>query len=252
MDIATPIGIILALGMVVFGIGGGLASFVNVPSLLIVVGGMTGALLVSYPLGDILKVFGVVLKTFIYPLPAATEAIGQLVEFSQVVRREGILALENSIGSISNPFMIKGIQMAIDGREPSEIEDVLYMETEKLKDRHAKGSEILMQAGALAPAMGMIGTLIGLVLMLQNMSDPSTIGPSMAVALLTTFYGAIISNVFAIPMASKLKSRSKDEQLLYEIIITGVHSLVSGENPRSLEMKLLSFLPPSQRKPTLE
>jgi len=252
VDIATPIGIIVALGMVIFGIGSGLASFVNIPSLLIVVGGTIGAVLVSYPLSDVFKVFGVVLKTFIYPLPSADEAIGQLVEFSQVVRREGILALENTVGDLSNPFMIKGIQMAIDGREPSEIEDVLYMETEKLKDRHAKGSEMLMQVGALAPAMGMIGTLIGLVLMLQNMSDPSTIGPSMAVALLTTFYGAIISNVFAIPMAAKLKSRSKDEQLLYEIILAGVHSLVSGENPRSLEMKLLAFLPPAQRKATLE
>ncbi len=252
MDIATPIGILVALGLVAFGIGGGIASFVNVPSIMIVVGGTIGALLVSYPLGDVLKIFGVALKTFIHKMPAAEEVIGQLVEFSQLVRKEGILTLESRVDGISISFMARGVQMAIDGREPGEIEDILYMEMDKLRDRHAKGAELLTQVGTLAPAMGMIGTLIGLVLMLQNMSDPSTIGPSMAVALITTFYGALIANVFAIPMASKLRIRSKDEQLLYEVIVTGVRSLVSGENPRSLEAKLLAFLPPNRRKPTLE
>jgi len=252
VDIATLIGLVLAFGLVVFAIGDGIPSFIDPPSMLIVIGGTIGVVLVSYPLADVLKIIGVVMKTIMYKLPAARDTITELVEFSQVVRKEGILALESKMGDVSNPFMAKGLQMAIDGQEPTEIEDILYMEMEKLGARHTKGADIVIQVGTMAPAMGMIGTLVGLVLMLQNMSDPSSIGPSMSIALLTTFYGALIANIVALPMAAKLKSRSKDELMLHEIILTGVQSLVAGENPRVMEQKLLGFLPPKERKSSFD
>jgi len=252
VDIATLIGLVLAFGLVVFAIGSGISSFIDPPSAMIVIGGTIGVMLVSYPLGDVLKIIGVAMKTIIYKLPAPKDVIAQLVDFSQVVRKEGILALESRVGDVDNPFMAKGLQMAIDGQEPNEIEDILYMEMEKLKDRHSKGADLLTQMGTMAPAMGMIGTLVGLVLMLQNMSDPSSIGPSMAVALLTTFYGALIANLVALPMSAKLKSRSKDELLLHEIILTGIQSLVAGENPRVMEQKLLGFLPPKERQSSFD
>ncbi|MDQ6957892.1 MAG: motility protein A [Mariprofundaceae bacterium] len=252
MDIATLIGLILAFGLVVFAIGSGIPSFIDPPSMLIVIGGTIGVVLVSYPLADVLKIIGVVMKTIMYKLPAAKDVITELVEFAQIVRKEGILALESRVGDVSNPFMAKGLQMAIDGQEPTEIEDILYMEMEKLGARHTKGADIVIQVGTMAPAMGMIGTLVGLVLMLQNMSDPSSIGPSMSIALLTTFYGALIANIVALPMAAKLKSRSKDELMLHEIILTGVQSLVAGENPRVMEQKLLGFLPPKERKSSFD
>jgi len=252
VDIATLIGLILAFGLVVFAIGSGIPSFIDPPSMLIVIGGTVGVVLVSYPLADVIKIIGVVMKTIMYKLPAAKDVIAELVEFSQIVRKEGILALESKVGDVKNPFMAKGLQMAIDGQEPTEIEDILYMEMEKLGARHTKGADIVIQVGTMAPAMGMIGTLVGLVLMLQNMSDPSSIGPSMSIALLTTFYGALIANIVALPMAAKLKSRSKDELMLHEIILTGVQSLVAGENPRVMEQKLLGFLPPKERKSSFD
>jgi len=247
VDIATLIGIALAFGLVMFAIGSGLPSFMDPPSMLIVIGGTIGVVLVSYPLSDVLKLIGVSIKTFMYKMASPKETITELVELSQIVRKEGILALESKMSDISNPFMSKGLQMAIDGQEPQEIEEILYTEMDKLSLRHAKGADLMAQVGTMAPAMGMIGTLVGLVLMLQNMSDPASIGPSMSIALLTTFYGAIIANIFALPMSAKLKSRSKDEILLHEIILTGVQSLVAGENPRVMEQKLLGFLPPKER-----
>ncbi len=247
MDIATLIGIIMAFGLVMFAIGDGLSSFIDPTSMTIVIGGTIGVVLVSYPLADVLKLIGITLKTFMYKMSTPKDTIDELVELSQIVRKEGILALESKMDGVSNPFMAKGLQMAIDGQEPGEIEDILYTEMDKLSQRHAKGADVMAQVGTMAPAMGMIGTLVGLVLMLQNMSDPASIGPSMAIALLTTFYGALIANLIALPMAAKLKSRSKDEVMLHEIIMTGIQSLVAGENPRVMEQKLLGFLPPKER-----
>ncbi len=252
MDIATIIGLLAAFGLVAFAIGGGIASFIDPPSIAIVVGGTIGVVLIAYPLADVLKVIGVALKNFMYTLPTGQETIAQLVELAQIVRKEGILALESKVDEVESPFMKKGLQMAIDGQEPSEIEEILYNEIEKVKDRHQKGADMFSAFGTFAPAMGMIGTLVGLVLMLQNMADPSSIGPSMSIALLTTFYGALMANIVFMPMANKLKSRSKDEILIYEIILTGIQSLVAGENPRVMEQKLHGFLPPKERVSSFE
>lgn len=250
MDIATLIGLVTAFGLVIFAIsmGGSLGSFVDPVSITIVFGGTIGVILVNYPLGNVLGVFGIVMKAFMYKVSEPKNIITQIIEFSQLVRKDGILALEDKISDVEDTFMSTGLQMAVDGQEPGTIESALYIEMDKITDRHAKGAEILAALGTFAPAMGMIGTLVGLVLMLQNMEDPASIGPAMAVALLTTFYGALLANLLFLPMAGKLKSRSKDEIMVMEIIISGLMSLVAGENPRIIEQKLLRFLPPKDRK----
>lgn len=248
MDIATLIGLVAAFGLVMFAIGSGLPSFIDPPSMMIVIGGTLGIILVAYPLSSVIGLVGIVLKTFMYKVEAGKDVITELVELAQVVRKDGILALESRVAQIDNQFMAKGLQMAIDGQEPSDIEDILYMEMDKITDRHSKGADMLTAIGTFAPSMGMIGTLVGLVLMLQNMSDPSSIGPSMSIALLTTFYGALMANIIFLPMAGKLKARSKDEILIHEIILTGIQSLVAGENPRVMEQKLLGYLPPKERQ----
>ncbi len=252
MDIATLIGIVVAFGLVIFAIGSGLPSFIDPPSMLIVIGGTFGVLLVGYPLSKCIGVIGVVMKTFMYKLDAGADVIAKLVELAQTVRKDGILALESEVGSIENEFMSKGLQMAIDGQEPAAIEDILYMEMEKVAERHTVGADMFTALGTYAPSMGMIGTLVGLVLMLQNMSDPSSIGPSMSIALLTTFYGALMANILFLPMSGKLKTRSKEELLIHEIILVGIQSLVAGENPRVMEQKLLGYLPPKERKSSFD
>jgi len=252
VDIATIIGILLAFGLVVSAIGGGLSSFIDPPSMLIVIGGTVGVLLVGYPLKSALSVIGVIMKTFMYKLDVGTDIIAKLVELAQTVRKDGILALESEVKNIDNEFLAKGLQMAIDGQEPNVIEDILYMEMDKVAARHSQGADMFTSLGTYAPSMGMIGTLVGLVLMLQNMSDPSSIGPSMSIALLTTFYGALMANILFLPMAGKLKTRSKEELLIHEIIMVGVQSLVVGENPRIMEQKLLGYLPPKERKSSFD
>ncbi len=248
MDIATLIGLVAAFGLVLFAIGSGIPSFIDPPSIMIVVGGTFGVIMIAYPLNAVIGLIGIIIKTFMYKTESGQEVIAELVELSQVVRKDGILALESKVGDIENQFMAKGLQMAIDGQEPGDIEEILYMEMDKVSDRHNKGADMLTALGTFAPSMGMIGTLVGLVLMLQNMSDPSSIGPSMSIALLTTFYGALMANIIFLPMAGKLKARSKDELLVHEIILTGVQSLVAGENPRVMEQKLLGYLPPKERQ----
>lgn len=250
MDIATLIGLITAFGLVTFAItmSGSLSSFVDPVSITIVVGGTIGVILISYPLSNVLGVVGILMKAFMYKVSEPKAMIAQLIELSKLVRKDGILSLEDKIEGIDDAFLATGLQMAVDGQEPDSIEGALYIEMDKVADRHAKGAEILSALGTFAPAMGMIGTLVGLVLMLQNMEDPSSIGPSMAVALLTTFYGALMANLIFLPMAGKLKTRSKDEIMVKELIIAGLMSIVAGENPRILDQKLLRFLPPKDRK----
>jgi len=252
VDIATILGIVVAFGLVAFAIGGGISSFIDPPSMMIVMGGTVGVLLVGYPLAKCLSVIGVVMKTFMYKVDTGSEVIAKLVELAQTVRKDGILALESEVGSIENEFMSKGLQMAIDGQEPAVIEDILYMEMDKVAERHSVGADMFTSLGTYAPSMGMIGTLVGLVLMLQNMSDPSSIGPSMSIALLTTFYGALLANILFLPMSGKLKTRSKEELLIHEIILVGIQSLVAGENPRVMEQKLLGYLPPKERKSSFD
>ena len=178
----------------------------------------------------------------------ADEVIKKFVDLGSKARREGILALESDVKDIPDEFLKKGLQMSVDGLEPQAIQEILITEVDYLRERHQLGAEIFSTMGTFAPALGMIGTLIGLVQMLQTMDDPSAIGPAMAVALLTTFYGSVMANLICMPVAGKLRSRSKEESLTKEMIIEGVLSLTRGENPRILEQKMLAFIPPKMRK----
>jgi len=249
MDIATLLGVVSAFGLVVVAIfmGGGLSLFINIPSALIVVGGTIGTTLINYPLADMLRVVSVVKNALFSNTMSGTNLIERFVDFANKSRREGILALESEIKTVKNEFLQKGIQLSIDGLEPQEIREILETEVEFIRSRHQLGAELFTTMGTFAPALGMIGTLIGLVQMLQSMDDPSSIGPAMAVALLTTFYGSLMANLVCIPIAGKLKARSKEEVLSKEMAIQGIISLSNGDNPRILEQKLQAFVPPNQR-----
>lgn len=250
MDIATIIGIISCFGLVLSAIamGGSIILFVNIPSIMIVIGGTIGATLINYPLQDILKVFAVVKHAFFHKPMTSQGVITDFVDLAGTARREGILALETGITEMNDEFMKKGLQLSVDGLEPNSIKDILDTEILAIHDRHKLGSEIFTTLGTFAPALGMIGTLIGLVQMLQTMSDPSTIGPAMAVALLTTFYGSLMANVLCLPIAGKLKNRSGDEVMMKELMTEGIVAIAKGDNPRIIEQKLNAYLPPQLRQ----
>ena len=250
MDIATILGVISAFGLVWIAIfmGGGIQLFINIPALMIVVGGTLGATMINYPLRDVFGVFNVVKKALFARNASVAEVIKRFMAFAQKSRKEGILALETEIKQVNDEFLKKGVQLAIDGLEPQEISDILETEVEFVRSRHQLGAEIFSTMGTFSPALGMIGTLIGLVQMLQTMDDPSKVGPAMAIALLTTFYGAIIANIVCLPISGKLKTRSKEEVLTKEMAIQGIVSLSNGDNPRILEQKLQAFIPPNQRE----
>lgn len=249
MDIATFIGIIACFMLLIISIlmGVGLPAYIDIPSMLIVIGGTFSATLVNYPLKDVINSIKVVKNAFFAKNLTFGEVINNFVNFANKARKEGILALEASLPEVQDDFLKKGLQLTIDGLEPQAITEILETEISFIEDRHKLGADMFMAMGTFAPAFGMIGTLIGLVAMLQNMSDPGAIGPSMAVALITTFYGAVLANVVFLPISGKLKARSKEEALLKEMILQGIISLSRGDNPRILEQKLHAFLPPALR-----
>lgn len=250
MDIATILGIVSGFSLVFAAIamGGGIGWFINIPSLMIVVGGTIGVTLVHYPLKSVLGVMGVLKNALFHRETSAIETIKNLVEFSRVARREGILALQTLVKQAHDPFLIKGINLAIDGLEPHVVQEILEIELEKLEKRHKIGAEVFSTMGSFSPAMGMLGTLIGLVQMLMQMQEPSKIGPAMAVALITTFYGMVIAYMICLPIAGKLKTRSAQEILLKQLIIEGIKAIQSGDNPRIVEQKLLAFIEPKKRR----
>ncbi len=254
MDIATLLGIVVCFGLMVTAmlLGGSIAAFIDVPSMMITIGGTLGATFTSYPLKDVLGVINVVKNTFLFKPQDPVAVIQQLVQFAQIARKEGILALENEIEKIDDPFFKKAIQLAVDGTEPEVMRDILETEIAFVEERHKNGAAMMEFMATLAPAFGMIGTLIGLVQMLRTMNDPSTIGPAMAVALITTFYGAVMANVLFTPFANKLKVRSSEEILVKDIILAGILSIQAGDNPRILEQKLHAYIPPKLRKSMFE
>ncbi len=247
MDIATIIGIILGVGLVgaAIGMGASPLTFVNVPSLLLVVGGTVAATLTRNPLSDVIGTIGVAKKAFTTKIPATGDLIEQIVALSRKARKESLLSLEKE--EINYPFLDKGVHLCVDGLEPAQIRGVLETEIVATDARHKIGHNILDGIGGAAPAFGMIGTLIGLVQMLTSMDDPSTIGPSMAVAILTTLYGAMIANMFALPLSDKLKIRTKEEVLAMTVCLEGVIGIVQGDHPASIDEKLKAFLAPKLR-----
>lgn len=250
MDIATVIGVIVAFALIGSSIiigGGTFGAFFDAPSVMVVFGGAVAAALICFPLPNFLGLFGVLMKVFFWKVQPITEVIKTIVSLAEVARRDGLLALEGKIAEIENEFVTMGIQMAVDGTRPEVMEDILRTELDAVATRHRDGKAIFDCMGRFAPAFGMIGTLMGLVIMLGDMSDPSKIGAGMAVALLTTMYGAIASNVVFLPFAEKLGFTNKQELLVMEIAIRGIMAIQSGENPRVIEQKLNTFVPPKQR-----
>ena len=249
MDIATIIGVVTAAGLVLWAMTANVSfsTFVDGPSIAIVIGGAFGASLTSFPLGHVLGLGKVLKNAFFTKASDPRGLIKDLVSYAEKARRDGILSLEDTARGLDDEFIVSGIQMVVDGNDPELIEQILESELDAMADRHMTGKALFDALGKYAPAFGMIGTLIGLVVMLQNMDDPSKIGPGMAIALLTTLYGSLLANVVALPVADKLALRSAEEMVVKNIILRGIMSIQAGDNPRVVEQKLRSFLPPSMR-----
>ena len=247
MDIATIVGFIAAITCLMVGIGSNLPSMIDPPSMIIVVGGTLAATLIANPLQEVIGLIGVIKCAILVNVPMPTEIIERIVGFAETARREGILSLEAAIEEGDDPFLSTGVRLAVDGTEPDLIMDILETELQFVEERHKQGQEIIANMGNAAPAFGMIGTLIGLVIMLKNMDDPAAIGPGMAIALLTTMYGAILANIIFGPISAKLKRYSSKEVLAKRMIIEGIMSIQSGDNPRIVEHKLSVFLSPKVR-----
>lgn len=252
MDIATIVGFVGAFGFIMLAImqGAGLPAYIDPGSLMIVVGGSIMVVMLRCSLEEFLNAIKVAGKTFKNPLEKPQALITQLGEYATIARKDGMIALEGQ--EISNPFLSKAIGMLVDGSEADLIKKTLEKDIELMKLRHKQGAGIFSAWGEIAPAMGMIGTLIGLVAMLGNMSDPKSIGPAMSIALLTTLYGAILANVICIPISQKLTNQSELEAANAELIIEGALFIQSGGNPRVLTDYLASFVPPKFRAELLE
>ncbi|MHA1572712.1 MAG: motility protein A [Alphaproteobacteria bacterium] len=249
MDVATLVGVISGTVLVLTAIflGGGVGMFLNVPSVMITVGGTVAATLINFPLNKVIGVFAVAKNAFTFKVFEAHVDILRMVEYARIARREGLLALEDKLEELDEPFLIKGIQLVIDGTSPEALRDILRTEIDFMQERHGMGKMILESMGASAPAFGLIGTLIGLVQMLRTLDDPSKIGQGMSVALLTTFYGAFMANLLFLPLAGKLDLRSREEVLIKELMIEGIIAIQSGDNPRLVKEKLKSYVSPDIR-----
>ena len=250
MDVATIIGIAAGVILIVSAIlqGGNFGMFVNIPSIMIVVGGTLAATLINFPLQDVLGVIKTVKNAFLHKAVPPTKIIQTVVAFATTARRDGILALESQASEAGDEFLERSVQLAVDGTAPELIKDILTTELAFLEERHSLGQGVFTSMGTFAPAFGMIGTLIGLINMLATLEDPSTIGAGMAVALITTFYGAFMANLIFLPIAGKLKVRTRRELLTKEVIIEGILSIQSGDNPRVVEQKLKAFIAPTLRE----
>ncbi len=250
MDITTIIGVFSAFGLVIIAMasGGGLSWFLDFPSALIVFGGVFGAVFIYYPLSDVFGVIKAVKHVFLKKKNGTVDVIKLLVEMAKVARKDGFLALERMAEQIDDPFFVKAAHLLVDGIDPEDLANILDTELDYLQERHRLGAEIFTTMGNVAPAMGMTGTLIGLVQMLMQMNNPSTIGPAMSVALVTTFYGVILANLVFHPIAGKLRRLSTQELLEKQLIISGILSVQAGENPRIIEKKLHSFISPRERE----
>ncbi len=254
MDLASILGIALCAAVVLFGIiqgaGGlsGLPYFFDLPSVLITLGGAFCCVLAGKTMSDYingLKSIKLVFKTPEYDLP---QVIRKIIELSNVARKEGLLALEEASAELDDAFLRKGVLLIVDGTDPELARGILETEMSSIDDRHKKNITFWLDLAGMGPAWGMIGTLIGLIIMLQNMDDPSSIGPSMAVALITTMYGSILANWICTPVSQKLAVNNGAEMVIKEVMIEGLLSIQAGENPRVIEEKLKSFLSPAEKE----
>ena len=251
MDIASLIGFFAAAGMFMWalwsGSKGDLGTFWDTASAVLVIGGAVFVTLASNLLERFLSLAKVIKNAFFAKKYSIGSTIAQIVQLSETARRDGILSLESAVKDMDDQFLANGIRLVVDGTDAEDIEKILVAELEGIDQRHAQGKMVLDLLAKYAPAFGMIGTLVGLVCMLKNMDDPSAIGPGMAVALLTTLYGAVMANVLFLPMADKLAARNEQEILLRTVMIKGLLSLQAGDNPRVTQAKLAVYLPIVQR-----
>lgn len=250
MDITTIVGLVLAWGAFFGSVimeGGSLSSFMNPSALILVFGGTIGATLMSFPLSQIKKLPQIIKNAFTGSDPDVSKVIQNLVHFAERARREGLLALEDEAKAIDDAFLQKGIQLAVDGTDPELVRRILETEVAYVQERHAVGANIFATAGGFAPTLGVIGTVAGLVHMLANLSDPGSMGPSIASAFIATLMGVSSANLIFLPIAGKLKNRSAGEVLVREIMMEGILSIQAGDNPRVVEEKLKAFLAPAQR-----
>lgn len=247
MDLATVIGMLGAIGFVVMAmiLGGNMGMFINVPSILIVFGGTLFVVLSQFTLGQFFGAGKVVGKAFMFKIDSPEALIEKIVEMADSARKGGFLALEEA--EIENPFMQKGVDMLVDGHDIEVVRETLAKDISMTSDRHEFGATMFKNMGDVAPAMGMIGTLIGLVAMLSNMDDPKAIGPAMAVALLTTLYGAFFANVMCLPIALKLQNRAEEEKLNQKLVLDGIVGIADGQNPRVIEGILKNYLAANKR-----
>ena len=250
MDLATVIGMLAGFGLITSAIlmGGSYQVFWDIPSILIVIGGMIAATFIHFSLGQVLRIAMVLKKTVLYRLPAEQALVQQMVNYAAINRRDGALALEQYIRDIKDTFLMKGLQMLIDGQKEEAIEKQLSLDIQYLQERHADGKKMFEFMGSAAPAFGMIGTLIGLIQMLRTLDDPSKIGAGMATALITTFYGAALANMVLLPMAGKLGIRSKKETMVREMVVEGLLAIARGEGPTAVREKMQAFVSAAHRE----
>jgi chemotaxis protein MotA len=254
MDIGSFIGIFGSFGMVVFSVlvgGGDLRNILDLPSFLMVVLGSYFALMLASSLSDALGVWNLFGRTFKVPVFNEQGIIQKMVAFSEKARREGLLALEDELEDLDDEFMKKGLRLVVDGTDAAIIRNLMELELNQMQGRHGDKILIVSNWAALAPGLGMLGTVVGLIGMLQNLDDKSRIGPNMALALITTLYGSMVSNLLMMPFSSKLKIHDARESMVKEMVIEGVLSIQAGDNTRILAMKLLAYVTPAVRK-TLE
>lgn len=258
MNIASIVGLIAGLVLMIFGITFSMTdyslhfvllnNFFDIPSILITFGGAFSTMLIMEPtirsFIEKMASFGLVLKSTDYN---DVETIKNIIQLSNVARKEGLLQLEETANGIEDDFLKKGILLIVDGTDPELVRSILETELSCIEGRHGDVIGFWDRLGAMGPAWGMIGTLIGLVNMLMDLNDLSTIGPNMSVALVTTFYGAVLANWICIPIVNKLKATNGSEIMMKEVIVEGLLSIQAGENPRVIEEKLKSFLKPSNR-----
>ncbi|RJP83341.1 MAG: motility protein A [Desulfobacteraceae bacterium] len=244
MDIATIIGIVSGIGFIIITIlmNSGLGLFIDPASIMIVVGGTVASTLIAFPLSEFLMVIGLTMRVFIFKIEKQQDLITLLVDISNKARKGGLLSIEGEIKNVKDPFLGKALQMTVDGVQSSAISAIMQKQMNLVEKKHKTGIRIFSSMAAYSPAFGMVGTLIGLVQMLASLDDPSTIGPKMAVAMITTFYGAILANLFFTPMSDKLKLRSEEELGNMNLLYEGVMSIREGEHPRLLEDKLNVYL----------
>jgi chemotaxis protein MotA len=250
MDIATVLGVILGFVVIIGTIlhEGNLKIFLNIPALAIVVGGMTCATMIHFSMRQFLGIFSVIKKTLLHIIIPPQELIQRMVNYSAINRRDGALALEQEIGKIKDPFLSKGIQMLIDGEDEESIRELMELEIQYMEERHAMGKKILDFMGASCPSFAMVGTLIGLISMLSNMENPEQIGSGMAVALVCTFYGALLANLVFLPLGGKLGQHSKAEKLSMEMILEGICAITKGENPSAVREIMQVFISAKRRE----